>query len=94
MTPTTLRGKGQVTLPAEVREALHVETGDFLVFEVKEPGVVVVRGMKMIPTDQAWFWAASWQAGEQQASQEIASGQTSPVYKDINDMFDALGRNA
>jgi AbrB family looped-hinge helix DNA binding protein len=35
--------KGQVTVPAEVREALGFETGDFLAFEVREDYVVVTR---------------------------------------------------
>ena len=35
--------KGQVTVPAEVREALGFETGDLLAFEVKEGYVVVKR---------------------------------------------------
>ena len=35
--------KGQVTVPAEVREALGFETGDLLAFEVKEDYVVVTR---------------------------------------------------
>lgn len=35
--------KGQVTVPAEVREALGFETGDLLAFEVKEDYVVVSR---------------------------------------------------
>lgn len=94
MTRTTLRSKGQLTLPSEVREALHVDEGDELEFEVTESGVVVVRGMKMIPADQAWFWAESWQAGERQASQEIAAGQLAGVYEDIDDMFDDLENGA
>jgi antitoxin PrlF len=90
VTRTTLRSKGQVTLPAEIREALHINEGDELEFEVIEPGVVVVRGLKMIPAAQAWFWTKSWRSGEQQASEEIASGQLSRVYKDIDGMFDDL----
>jgi AbrB family looped-hinge helix DNA binding protein len=35
--------KGQVTVPVEVREALGLETGDFLAFEVKEDYIVVKR---------------------------------------------------
>ena len=90
MTRTTLRNKGQVTLPNEVREALHVSEGDELEFEVVDSGVVMIRGLKMIPAEQAWFWTESWQAGERQASEEIASGQISGPYKDISDMFDDL----
>lgn len=74
MTRTTLRQKGQLTLPAEVRNALHVEEGDEIEFEVVDDGRVVMRGLKMIPADQAWFWTPEWQAGEREASQQIARG--------------------
>jgi antitoxin PrlF len=94
VTRTTLRNKGQVTLPAEVREALHVDEGDELEFEIVEPGVVVVRGLKMIPAAQAWFWTKSWQSGERQASEEIASGQLSGVYTNIDEMFTDLEAGA
>lgn len=94
VTRTTLRNKGQVTLPAEVREALHIDEGDELEFEVVEPGVVMVRGLKMIPAAQAWFWTKSWQSGERQAAEEIASGQLSGVYENIDEMFNDLADGA
>jgi AbrB family looped-hinge helix DNA binding protein len=34
MARTTLRRKGQITLPAQIREALHVEDGDEIEFEI------------------------------------------------------------
>jgi len=27
-----------------------------------------------VPTDQAWFWTNSWQAGEWRASEDLARG--------------------
>lgn len=74
MTRTTLRQKGQITLPAEVRSALHVEDGDEIEFEITESGQVLMRGLKMIPADQAWFWTPEWQAGEREASTQAAGG--------------------
>lgn len=84
-----LRRKSQLTLPAEVREALHVEEGDELEFVVDAEGTVRVRGLAVIDAEQRWFWTAEWQAGEREASHEIADGKL-PVFDDVNDMFDAL----
>lgn len=75
MARATLRQRGQITLPAEVREALGVDDGDELDFEVTRGGQVVVRGLRLIPSDQAWFWTESWQRGEAEASDDIASGR-------------------
>ena len=56
MTRTTLRPKGQITLPAGIRDALHVEDGDEIEFELAPDGRVLMSGLKMIPAEQAWFW--------------------------------------
>jgi AbrB family looped-hinge helix DNA binding protein len=74
MARSKLREKGQITMPPEVREALRVEEGDEVEFTVTPEGVLI-RGLKMIPADQAWFWTASWQAGEIEASQDINAGR-------------------
>jgi len=83
-----LRDRGQVTLPREVREALHVDAGDELIFEMTDQGVLV-RGMKMIPAEQAWFWSDEWQRGEREASQDVAKGRTTQ-HTDVEDMFNTL----
>jgi antitoxin PrlF len=72
---TTLRTKGQLTLPPEVRAALSVEVGDEVEFVVEAPGVVAIRGLKMIPADQAWFWTPEWQAGEREVDEQLARGE-------------------
>jgi antitoxin PrlF len=87
MPRVTLRPKGQLTLPAEIREALHVAEGDEIEFDVAEDGVVVMHGLKTILADQAWFWTESWQAGERQATAEIESGQTHGPFKSAEEMF-------
>ncbi len=39
----TLTTKGQVTIPKEVRESLHLHSGDKIEFFVKENGEAVIR---------------------------------------------------
>lgn len=77
----TLREKGQLTLPSEVRRALHIDAGDDVEFEILTSGQVLLRGLKMIPADQAWFWTDSWQKGELEATQDISSGSVE-TFKD------------
>lgn len=38
MTRAVLRSKGQLTLPREVREVLHVEVGDDIAFTITDEG--------------------------------------------------------
>lgn len=84
-----LRDKGQLTLPADVREALHIEAGDEIEFQVLDDSSVILRGLKMIPADQAWFWTESWQAGEAQATREIREGRFE-TFKDAESFLNAL----
>jgi antitoxin PrlF len=46
MPSCTITSKGQVTLPKEIREYLHVSTGDRLDFVVDDDGKVVVRAAR------------------------------------------------
>lgn len=84
-----MRRKNQLTLPREVTEALHIHEGDEVEFEIGEDGQVMLRGMTLVPTDQAWFWDEQWQQGEREASEEIAAGRTEE-FEDAESMFDAL----
>jgi AbrB family looped-hinge helix DNA binding protein len=52
MTQSTITSKGQTTLPAHIRRALHLKTGDKILYEIQgdsvvirpQPGVMVVFG--------------------------------------------------
>ena len=66
MARTTLRAKGQLTLPEEIRAAAHLEEGDLLDAEMTEDGILL-RPRKVIDATQAWFWTPEWQAGEREA---------------------------
>lgn len=94
VTTARIRGRGQLTLPAEVREALHVAEGDEVEFARHDDGTVTLRGLRTIPADQAWFWSADWQAGEREADREIAAGDLSPVYASAEEMLADLDRRA
>jgi antitoxin PrlF len=88
MTRAVVRGRGQITLPREVREALHVEEGDDVAFVV-EDGQVTMRGLKLIPAEQSWFWTDPWQAGEREARDQIAAGKGT-VFDDGDAFLDSL----
>jgi antitoxin PrlF len=74
MSGTTIRGKGQLTIPADIREAAHLEEGDPVEVEIVAEGILI-RPRKIIDATQAWFWAPAWQAGESEAAAELARGE-------------------
>lgn len=70
---TTLRAKGQLTLPDDIRRAAHLEAGDLLEAELTPEGILL-RPQKLINATQAWFWSPEWQAGERDADADRAAG--------------------
>lgn len=75
MTLARVRGKGQVTLPDNIRQAANLAEGDYLEVSVSR-GQIVMRPKKLIDADQAWFWTEEWQRGEREASDDIATGRS------------------
>src|SRR5260221_3035427 len=87
VTTARIRGRGQLTLPAEVREALHVAEGDEVEFTRHDDGTVTLRGLKTIPAGQAWFWSPQRQSGQREAGRETAAGDLSPACGSAEDML-------
>jgi antitoxin PrlF len=91
-----VRPKAQLTLPEEIRRALHISEGDEVEFAVYDDGTITVRGYVSIPTDQAWFFTPQWLAGEREADEEIAAGRGT-AHGSADGMFahlDALAADA
>lgn len=88
MATTWMRGKGQLTIPLEIRKALQLEEGDPVALEITDSGILL-RPQKMIDADQAWFWSEAWQAGEREASADIESGRVE-IHKTSDDFLSSL----
>jgi hypothetical protein len=44
---------------------------------------------KLVDAAQAWFWTDEWQAGEREASEDIAAGRTTQS-SDAREFLDSL----
>jgi antitoxin PrlF len=89
MARTTLRAKGQLTLPDDVRKAAKLEEGDLIEAVVTERGEVILRPLATIDRSQAWFWTPEWQAGEHEATEQARRGE-GEVFKTDEDFLDSL----
>lgn len=85
---TEVRAKGQVTIPAEVREKVHLEVGDPLEVEIVEEGILL-RPQKVVDAAQAWFWTERWQRMEREADEDIAVGRVAS-FDNPEDFFKEL----
>jgi antitoxin PrlF len=90
MARTTLRAKGQLTLPDDVRKAAKLEEGDLIEAVVTESGEVLLRPLATIDRNQAWFWTPEWQAGEREATEQARRGE-GQVFMTDADFLGSLG---
>ena len=74
MARTTLRAKGQLTLPEDIRKAARLEEGDLFEAELTPEGILL-RPRRLIDATQAWFWSPEWQTGEREADADRAAGR-------------------
>ena len=74
MARTTLRAKGQLTLPENIRKAARLEEGDLFEAEMTPEGILL-RPQRLIDATQAWFWSPDWQEGEREADADRAAGR-------------------
>lgn len=72
----TLDPKGRTTLPEEVRTALGVEPGDFILLERTERGTFELVPATLMPNDQLWFHHPDFQARVAQAERDFAEGRS------------------
>jgi AbrB family looped-hinge helix DNA binding protein len=89
---TTLRAKGQLTLPEEIRAAAHLEEGDLLDAEITAEGILL-RPQKVIDATQAWFWTKEWQEGEREADTDLA-GDRLEIFGSGEELLTALASRA
>ena len=92
MSRTTLRAKGQLTLPEEIRAAAHLEEGDLLDAEITAEGILL-RPQKVIDATQAWFWTTESQEGERGADADLAGGRVE-IFGSGDEFLTALGGRA
>ena len=85
---TTVRTKGQITIPIEIRKAIHLEEGDPVEVELVEEGILL-RPQKVIDATQAWFWTPEWQESIRRSAEQVAAGKAK-VFEDDKAFLAAL----
>jgi AbrB family looped-hinge helix DNA binding protein len=74
MTTATVTSKGQITIPVEVRQALHVEAGDRVEFVQIEPGqFMVVAANRSVTELKGMFGKAAKTVSIEEMNRAIAA---------------------
>jgi antitoxin MazE len=79
----------QITLPTALRKTLKIEEGDYLEVE-KQDTELVLKPVKVVHPDQAYFYSQEWQDGEKKADENIKKGEILGPFSKIKDGLKAL----
>jgi AbrB family looped-hinge helix DNA binding protein len=83
-----IRGKGQLTIPAEIRRQVNLEEGDPVEIEVVPEGILL-RPQKVVDATQAWFRSPASQKREADPEADIVAGRFDRLGSD-DELFAAL----
>jgi antitoxin MazE len=79
----------QITLPTALRKTLRIAEGDYLEVEKKD-NELVLKPVKMVHPDQAYFYSEEWQEGERKADEDIRKGEVLGPFSKIKNGLKAL----
>ena len=69
-----IKNKAQITLPVKLRKILDLKIGDYLEIEIHD-NKIMLKPVKTIDKDEAWFWKKEWQESECKADEDIKAGR-------------------
>ena len=79
----------QITLPGSLRKKFDINEGDYMEVEDKKEGILI-KPVRVIPSDQEYFYTKEWQKGESEADKDISEGRLSGPYETVNDLIKEL----
>ncbi len=79
----------QITLPNSLRKHLNIAVGDYMEID-KQDGDLVLKPVKVVHPEQAYFYSKEWQKGEAEADKDIANGDVLGPFDNISDGLAAL----
>lgn len=79
----------QITIPNSVRKNLSIAVGDYLELEKKD-GKIILKPVKMVHPDQAYFYSREWQEGESDADRDITEGNVLGPFDNLEESLKAL----
>jgi len=79
----------QITLPSLIRKKFNIDEGDYLEIEEKD-GNMVLKPVRVVQSESAYFYSKEWQADEAEADKNIAAGKMLGPFDNIDDFAKAM----
>jgi antitoxin MazE len=79
----------QITIPQNLRRIFRLVVGDYVEMDIKD-NTLVIRPVKVVHPDQAYFFTKEWQEKEAEADKDIAEGKLAGPFDNAPDALRAL----
>jgi AbrB family looped-hinge helix DNA binding protein len=79
----------QITIPSDIRRRFKIVEGDYLEIEEHDHQLVLKR-VKLVHADEAYFHTKEWLAGEKEADRDIAQGKMIGPFDNVKKALRAL----
>jgi AbrB family looped-hinge helix DNA binding protein len=79
----------QITIPQSLRKFFRLAVGDYLEVDLQDE-TLVIRPVKVVHPDQAYFFTKEWQEKEAEADRDIAEGKVVGPFENTQDALKAL----
>ena len=79
----------QITLPNSLRKYLNIAVGDYMEVD-KQDGELVFKPVKVVRSEQVYFYSKEWQKGEAEADKDIAKDDVLGPFDNLADCLAAL----
>jgi len=86
-----VRRNSQITIPNNIIKNFNIVEGDYMEVEKKDDGIVL-KPVKIVHPDQAYFYTKEWQKGEAEADKDIAEGRMLGPFDNVEDFEKAMER--
>jgi antitoxin MazE len=79
----------QITIPQNLRRIIRLVVGDYVQMDIQDD-TLVIRPVKVVHADQAYFFTKEWQEKEAEAEKDIAEGKLVGPFDNAPDALRAL----
>lgn len=84
-----LKRHHQITMPSNLCKKFNIGVGDYM--EIIDKGSeIVIKPVKIVNPDQAYFYTKEWQKEEAEIDREIANGEVVGPFKCADDLIKEL----
>jgi len=83
----------QITIPPNLRRIIRLAVGDYVEINIQD-NTLVIRPVKVVHPDQAYFFTKEWQEKEAEADKDIVGGKLVGPFDNAPDALRALKKTS